>query len=546
MTDIDYSVDTNLALEVVQQENRKRRALSVLLGDLRTKAEHHLAIQVQMGEVDSYITSVPLRWIAAKVGFAADLPLFRESIEGSKRIAADQDTIETVQQRQPDWRRQQELTAYLATRRHHKFPPLLLVAYQHWVYEDDSDKWAPDGTAMNDSLTLASLDPTGTYWDLDDSETLLYAFDGQHRLMAIQGFNELITTGTLHALDENRKQRGRPPLSRDTLIKRIQDSIGGNRHAIHERLQRLMDERIGIEIVPAVIHGETFVQALRRLRQLFVDVNEHAKSLTTGELAQLDENHGFRIVARRLMSQHDLLRSATDPNGVSLSRVHTKNRTLGENSPSYTTLHALSTIVERYLVERRTPPQVSSWRPLVKGVYERPDDDSLETGTSAMAEYFDTLCRLPSHEAFAQGKPAGSIRKADGDDNILFRPIAQTALAEAVGKLSHAGISLDTIADVLAKQECRGQLRLTDPHTPWFGVLCDPVSRKMRRHHRKNEELCCRMFQYLLGGGLPDNVDREELRHKFLDERRVDDDHAVDLQGDMVEFDRVKLPNPWR
>ncbi|MCY4508094.1 MAG: DGQHR domain-containing protein [Acidobacteria bacterium] len=189
MTDIDYSADTNLALEVVQQENRKRRALSVLLGDLRTKAEHHLAIQVQMGEVDSYITSVPLRWIAAKVGFAADLPLFRESIEGSKRIAADQDTIETVQQRHPDWRRQQELTAYLATRRHHKFPPLLLVAYQHWVYEGDSDKWAPDGTAMNDSLTLASLEPTGTYWDLDDSETLLYAFDGQHRLMAIQGFN---------------------------------------------------------------------------------------------------------------------------------------------------------------------------------------------------------------------------------------------------------------------------------------------------------------------------------------------------------------------
>ena len=545
MTDIDYSADTNLALEVVRQENEKRRALSVLLADLRTKAEHHLAIQVQMGEVDSYITSVPLRWIAAKVGFAADLPIFREGIEGSKRIAVDQDTIATVQQRQPDWRRQQEMAAYLATRRHHKFPPLLLVAYQHWVYEDDSDKWTPDGTAMNHSLTLAGLDPMGTYWDLDDSETLLYAFDGQHRLMAIQGLNELITTGTLHALDENRKQRDRPPLSRDTLIKRIQNCTGDDRHAIHERLQRLMDERIGIEIVPAVIHGETLVQALRRLRQLFVDVNEHAKSLTTSELAQLDENHGFRIVARRLMTQHDLLRSATDPDGVAFGRVHTKNRTLGEKSPSYTTLHTLSTIVERHLIERKTPPQVSSWRPLVKGIYERPDDDNLQTGTSAMVEYFDTLARLPSHEAFIQGEPAGNIRRADGDDNILFRPIAQTALAEAVGKLSRAGISLDTIADVLAKQENRGQLKLTDPRTPWFGVLCDPVSRRMRRH-RKNEELCCRMFQYLLGGGIPDDMDRGELRHEFVDERRVDDDHAVDLQGDTVELDKVELPNPWR
>ena len=545
MTDIDYSADDKLVREVMRQENQNQRALSMLLHRLREKADHHLAIQVQMGEVDSYITSVTLRWIADKVGFAADLPIFKESIEGSKRIAVDQDTIEAVQQRQPDWRRQQDMTAYLATRRHHKFPPLLLVAYQHWVYEDDSDKWTPDDMAMNHSLTLTSLEPTGTYWDLDDSDTFLYALDGQHRLMAIQGLKELITNGTLPAVDENRKPRNQEPLSRDTLIKRIQNSIGGNRHAIHERLQRLMDERIGIEIVPAVIHGETRVQALRRLRQLFVDVNEHAKSLTTSELAQLDEHHGFRIVARRLMTRHDLLHSATDPDGVPFGRVHTKNQTLRDKSPAYTTLHALSTIVERYLIERNTPPQVSSWRPFAKGVYERPSDDNLQTGTSAMVEYFDMLARLPSHEAFIQGKPAGNIRKADGDDNVLFRPIAQTALAEAVGTLSRLGISLDTIGDVLAEQENRGRLKLTDPRTPWFGVLCDPVSRKMRRH-KKNEELCCRMFQYLLGGGLPDDVEREALRHEFVDQRRVDDDHAISLQGRTVGLDKVKLPNPWR
>ena len=86
------------------------------------------------------------------------------------------------------------MTAYLATRRHPKFPPLLLVAYQHWVYDDGSDKWAPDGKAMHDSLTLTGLEPSGTYWDLDDSDTFFYALDGQHRLMAIQGLNELVTT----------------------------------------------------------------------------------------------------------------------------------------------------------------------------------------------------------------------------------------------------------------------------------------------------------------------------------------------------------------
>lgn len=543
MTEIDYQAVS----DVEHHAALKRRALNTLLGELHDKADHHLAIQVHMGDVASYVTSVPLRWITGNVGFAADLPIFKESIEGSKRIPVDERTIETIQQRQPDWRRQQQMTAYLATRLRHKFPPLLLVAYQPWVYDDDSDKWGPDQTAMQDSLTLTGLEPSGTYWDLDDSDTRFYALDGQHRLMAILGLNDLVTTGSLHMLDENRKPKNQPPLSRDTLLGLLQERHGGDRHANHERLQRLMDESIGIEIVPAVILGETRVAALRRLRQLFVDVNENAKRLTASELAQLDEHHGFRIVARKLMERHRLLGSATDASGASFGRVHTKSTTLTEKSPSYTTLKTLSEVVENYLVESRTPEQVSSWRPLVKGIgiYQRPDAESLATGTEAMVQYFDALARLPSHEAYIQGKPAGEIRGVGDADNILFRPIAQTALAEAAGKLAQEGVSLTTISDSLAKQEERGQLKLTDPCTPWFGVLCDPVSRKMRRR-KGNEALCCRLFLYLLGGGIADDVDREQLRADFALERRVDDDRAIDLEGSRVRLDEVRLPHPWQ
>ena len=540
MSDIDYSAVS----DVLRLEAQKRQVLSQLLHELRTKAEHHLAVQVHMGDVASYVTSVPLRWIDAKVGFAADLPIFNESTEGSKRITVDQGTIYTIQQRKPDWRRQLPMTAYLASQHRHKFPTILLVAYQHWVYDDNSDKWAPDGKAMHDSLTLASLEPTGTYWDVDDSETQFYALDGQHRLMAIVGLNDLVTTGTLHALDENRNPRNLPPLSRDALIERIQNSSGDDKHVIHERLQRLMDERIGIEIVPAVIMGETFGDALRRLRQLFVDVNQNAKKLTASELAQLDENNGFKIVARRVMGQNDLLNNPPDSDGAHLERVHTRNQTLSEKSSSYTTLHALSTIVERYLTESGTPSQVSSWRPLVKDLYERPDEESLEAATSVMTEYFDALAHLPSHEAFLQGKPAGDIRMVE--DNILFRPIAQAALAEAVGKLSHEGISLVTIADVLAAQEKREQLQLRNPRTPWFGVLCNPAPPHKMRRYKRNEELCCRLFQYLLGGGIPDDVDREELRKAFAEERVITKELAIDLKGEEVHPDNVRLPTPWR
>ncbi|MCY3731452.1 MAG: hypothetical protein OXF98_08930, partial [Rhodospirillaceae bacterium] len=92
----------------------------------------------------------------------------------------------------------------------------------------------------------------------------------------------------------------------------------------------------------------------------------------------------------------------------------------------------------------------------------------------------------------------------------------------------------------------RDQLLLTEPRTPWFGVLCDPVPPHRMRRQRRNEALCCRLFQYLLGGGIPDDVDREELRADFANERRVDEDRAVDLNGATVELDKVRLPAPWR
>lgn len=539
MTDPDYGAIT----DVLKHQTQKQEALSLLLDELHGKREHHLAIQVHMGDVDSYVTSVSLGWVDSKVGFAADLPIFKESIEGSKRIAIDPETLPTVTQRQPDWRRQQAMAFYLAASPNHKFPPLLVVAYQHWVYQSDSDKWGPDDKAMQDSLTVTSLEPSGTYWDLDDGKTHFYALDGQHRLMAIQGLKELVTSGSLHPFDENRVPSKQSPLSRDALIQHVHARTGGDKTGIHERMQHLMDERIGIEIVPAVRTGETFVEAQRRLRQLFVDVNQNAKRITKPELAQLDETNGFRIVSRKLMARHDLLGDGTNASGGSFSRVDLTNPTLRDNSSSYTTLHTLSAIVETYLIERRTPETVASWRPPVKDVYQRPDDESLEVGTIAMIDYFNALARLPSHIAFIQGKAAGDIRKHD--DNILFRPFVQTALAEAIGKLSHKGISLDTIADVLAEQEVCGQLKLTDRSTPWFGVLCDPVSRKMRRYAR-NQAICCRLFQYLLGGGLPEDVEREDLRSTFASERGVDEGYAIDLTGERVKVDDIRLPNPWR
>lgn len=540
-------------LEVEQALEREQLVLSQLLGKLRSQSNHHLVLQVRMGEVSSYLTSVTLGWAAQRVGFAADLPIFRESSAGSKRIPVDSETIETIQQRQPDWTRQREMTAYLAMRRHHKFPPLLLVGYQGWVYESGNDNWGPDEKAMNESLKLKGLEPTGSYWDLDDSETEFYALDGQHRLMAIQGLREIIQTGCLNDLDKYRRPRSGRQLLREEILKSIRDSTGEDPGSIHERIQRLMHERIGVEIVPAVCMNESYGDALRRLRQMFVDVNENAKVLSKSGLTQLDETNGFRVVARRLLKQHDLFKEGTGSNGEERHKVEMEKLNLTEKSDCYTTLHTLAEIVKIYLKGDRNLEQnvaFSSWdNPIAKNIYIRPEDSFLEQGTKAMIKYFDQLSTIHSHVDFIQGKPASELRAStnEGEDNILFRPMVQLALAEAMASLVTRGISLKSAFKELGHQEKLGQLKLTERKGPWFGVLCDPISKRMRRHKR-NQDLCCRLFQYLLGGGIQDDFDREELRKDFAAERLTDKDNgvAVNIEGSLVEEKDVCLPNPWR
>ena len=191
------STQTSEIEEIDKYYRQERRVLARLLDELQWKANHHLVFQVNMGEVESYLTSVTLNWVVDKVGFIRDFPVFRKSGGESGDVESSKESLEQRQQRDPDWTRQRDMAAYLAARRHHKFPPLLLVGYQGWVFEDRHERWGEDGRAMSDSLNLGNLDTNGMCWELDDSSTQFYALDGQHRLMAIRGLKELIQTGPI-------------------------------------------------------------------------------------------------------------------------------------------------------------------------------------------------------------------------------------------------------------------------------------------------------------------------------------------------------------
>ena len=103
----------------------------------------------------------------------------------------------------------------------------------------------------------------------------------------------------------------------------------------------------------------------------------------------------------------------------------------------------------------------------------RPGEQELIAGQEELKKYFDAMMSIPSHKRFVEGTHARGLRGRDGEDNILFRPVAQVALSQAVAQLRHdRNVALRDIIGQLTQQEVQGQLQLRRRDAPWFGVLC--------------------------------------------------------------------------
>ena len=531
-----------IAKEVLEENKTLRKALRLLLDKQKNKEGHLFALNVEMGTSRSYLASVSLHWVAEHVRFANQLPVFERERSNSdlpSEIEVTAKTEEYIQQRRPDWRRQLPMATYLVTRQHHKFPPLLLVAYQDWMYDKNSDNWDFEGRAMLSAINAIPLDSKAAYVDLDVEDTQYFALDGQHRLMGIKGLRDLLD-GALIA----KKQDGSASSGASSKI--TLDDVEKERSKIAGSLSKnIMYETIGIEIIPAVIQGETLKDAISRLRNIFVDVNQNARRLDKSEIALLDENDGFRIVARNLMVTHNLFDSE--------KRVEVRASQLRETSEKYTTLDTLVESSRRYLSQF---DDFSRWSQPILGIKDagflRPTDEELEAAGRQMKSYFDEIAKLPSHKEMIQGEKVSEMRRKEGGrDHVLFRPIAQQALAEAVGILQNdRHMDLKDIMSRLAKHDNgRADLRLSVHESPWYGVVYDPSNEGVRKS--KVFSLCVQMFTYLLGRGFPDEGEREDLRKAFFESRRttpegsVGEDKAIDLEGKSVTFDKFSLPNPW-
>jgi len=528
-------------MEKIEEGIRRQQEMLLKLLDLqRDKNGHTFAINAFMGKTRSFVTSVSLKWIADNVRFAKDLPIWERNKDGEGRIKIDAETLEELRQREPDWRRQLPMVRYIALREHHKFPPILVVAWKEWVNKPGEEQWI-DGHAVENSVTEMPLDSKGTYIDLDCAKTNFYALDGQHRLMAILGLKDLIE----HRRIDPRKQDGtlipKKSITLDEFLQEMSDRSTENAASPEVRIQSLMNESIGIEIIPAVLKGETSPHALMRLRSIFVHVNKTAKVLLTGELALLDEDDGFAIVARRTMVKHQLLK---------YKRVQTKQGQLRDSAFEYTTLETLVEIAKKYLGPK---PEFKRWKIQEKtDLPFRPDDSELDEGVNCLMRYFDWLSELTSHHKLVQdhNKSSADFRGEGDDENILFRPITQIALADAIAILEERGHKPENILQKLEEGEKESKLKLRDRASVWFGVLCDVNQKKMRKH-LFYRELCTKMLLHLLGGGTRED-EREDLENSFWDARRIDEQTWVGLDGESVKSNHenerpisLRLPKPW-
>ncbi len=519
----------DIANHYVEREKRDKELFSLLLNKYFHQKDQILVQKTKMGGNEAFIGSVTCEWLAERVRFASALTLLQKkrNLE-TDNVEIDAESIDEIRQRPLDWSRQLPLTQYLVSRKNHKFPPVLVVISQPWVDNPQSKEWNKQGRSKKSSADFTELDKDGKtgLLNLSEEDVNIYALDGQHRLMGVQGLMELLNTNKLQRYRKD-KSHDESFITVSGLIERYKTSI--------EYLQSLSKEKVGIEFICAVEKGESREEARRRVRSIFVHVNLMAVPLTKGQLVQLNEDDGFSIVARKIAVTHPLFEQRENRK----ARVNWNSGTVSTRSTVLTTLQALKDMSEKYLSHK-----YPHWKPVEKGLIPmRPEDEELEKGIEDFRELFDYLGALPSYKLLEREDTKAfrrfSFEKFGGEGNVLFRPVGQVAIAQALGILVfQKGLSIQEIFQKLNKFDQEEGFRSIEfPQSIFYGVLYDP---RKKRIQISGKDLAARLITYILGG-VNDKMEIAKLRQDLANARTIEN-RSISFDGKYVEPKLVGLP----
>jgi hypothetical protein len=175
----------------------------------------------------------------------------------------------------------------------------------------------------------------------------------------------------------------------------------------------------------------------------------------------------------------------------------------------------------------------------------RPEDEELAAGIEEFSRLFDHLAGLPSYKKLENRTETPQMRrfsfeKNGGDGNILFRPVGQVALAQALGILVFKrGLSRDRIFKKLRKYDTAGGFsHIETPQSLWYGVLYDPNKKRILVSGR---DLAARLLIYIIAD-IKDDFERAELRRELAEVRTIEG-KAVGFDGEFVTPREVGLPS---
>ena len=154
-----------------------------------------------------------------------------------------------------------------------------------------------------------------------------------------------------------------------------------------------------------------------KTRRIFNTVNRYAKKTSRGDDIITSEDDGYAIVSRWLLRE-------TEPLGKPENIVNWKSNTLTKRSTQFTTVSAVYETVKLILRSEdiELPQQ------------ERPAEDDLQTYLSYASQFWDTLLQdmPPYREAISDPRKIPVMRDDSAETALLFKPIAQIALVEAL------------------------------------------------------------------------------------------------------------------
>lgn len=544
MTDLEQAIDDLEQLE--QFALRKASTLANLLDEQMSQKEKYVALRTEMGKtanfsspihVPSWTSTHTLEWVGRNLKMGSQMPFMESYIDDHGRIRVDERNAEELKQRAPDWTRQPELAAYLIHDKQRKFGTILAVVCPPWVDDPTSPNWGADDRAVENAIRSIALDTQGRVCLIDLSDTLIYALDGQHRVMGILGVVAVRDNGFLEIKRRDGTSTNKT-FTRQDLLERFRVEIG--------ELQALLTESISVEYIPAVLAGETREEANRRIRDVFVCINSYAKKTKAGETILLDESDGFSIVARRIGTSHSLFRSDTD------ERVNWPNNTITKAAKYYSTLDALKTIAERYLPEIRGEI-FDQWKPLFKDqVPLRPTDEELTEAYDELTKLWDLAKGMPIFQNLLRGDSVVDAREFPDDKSpdrlghLMLRPIGQQIFARAVAKVMvERTMSWDQLAGRLEILDQAGELSLAHESNLWYRVLYDPRKKRIIASEG-NRDLASDLLVYLLMKGA-DGETRKELLAKVIEHRKDErGERWIDFDGrwSSLGAEETDLPIP--